>query len=71
MVHVPQDTPHAPAEEPLVLEGGRLVFPTAMYDKLHTNIPKGLMRFSDKEFPEESKLFPGREDVLECEFDLI
>lgn len=69
MVNVPQTTPHVPIEQPLKLRDGQgLVFPTAMYEKLHTNIPKELMQFSDKSFPKDSQLFPKRETVLECKF---
>lgn len=70
MVDVPQTTPHVPVEAPLELEDGqRLVFPTAMYEKLHTNIPKELMQFSDTAFPEYCQLFPKRQAVLECELE--
>jgi len=34
-----------------------------MYDHLNTNIPKGLMQYSDQDFLPESLLFPTREDV--------
>lgn len=70
MVDVPQTTPHAPLEKPLARKDQKLIFPTAMYEKLHTNIPKDLMKFSDKEFPKDSQLFPKRDTVLECKFQL-
>ena len=38
-------------------------FTTAMYDNLETNIPKPLMQFSDKPFPDETQLFPPRQVV--------
>ncbi|KAI9885556.1 MAG: hypothetical protein M1823_002655 [Watsoniomyces obsoletus] len=39
------------------------VFLSPMYDKLETNIPISMMRFSDFSFPEGSSLFPGRDSV--------
>ena len=37
---------------------------TPLYDRLETNIPRGLMGFSDLEWPEDSQLFPRHETVL-------
>lgn len=39
------------------------VFPSPMYEVLHTNIPRALMPFSDLEFPKSSLIFPSRQDV--------
>jgi len=36
-----------------------------MYDRLETNIPRGLMGFSDLEWPKDCQLFPRHETVLE------
>ncbi|OQU96976.1 hypothetical protein CLAIMM_02981 [Cladophialophora immunda] len=41
-----------------------LEFESPLYDYLETNIPKQLMAFSDKPFPEEEPLFPSHEAVL-------
>jgi cation diffusion facilitator CzcD-associated flavoprotein CzcO len=34
-----------------------------MYEKLHTNIPAGLMEFTDQKFPKDAWLFPRRQTV--------
>lgn len=36
-----------------------------VYDRLETNIPRGLMGFSDLAWPDHCQLFPGHEAVLE------
>lgn len=36
-----------------------------IYDRLETNIPRGLMGFSDLDWPEDCQLFPKHETVLE------
>ena len=36
-----------------------------MYDRLETNIPRGLMGFSDQDWPQTCQLFPKHEEVLE------
>jgi cation diffusion facilitator CzcD-associated flavoprotein CzcO len=41
-----------------------LEFETPLYDNLETNIPKFLMAFSDKPFPEDAPLFPKHGMVL-------
>ncbi|KAJ9639988.1 monooxygenase [Coniosporium tulheliwenetii] len=38
-------------------------FISPMYERLETNIPKPLMRFSDTPFPEHLQLFPKHQDV--------
>ncbi|EXJ93599.1 hypothetical protein A1O1_01991 [Capronia coronata CBS 617.96] len=45
-------------------EDETLEFESPLYDYLETNIPKQLMAFSDKPFPEEDPLFPGHPAVL-------
>lgn len=66
---IPQTSPFYPPDEPAHPGGGgggsgRLpVFPSPMYNDLHANIPKTIMRFSDLAFPEESWIFPSRYDV--------
>ncbi|KAF1848115.1 FAD/NAD(P)-binding domain-containing protein [Cucurbitaria berberidis CBS 394.84] len=39
-------------------------FLSPMYEKLETNIPRGLMGFQDLDWPKESQLFPTHETVL-------
>ncbi|KAI2784599.1 FAD/NAD(P)-binding domain-containing protein [Daldinia loculata] len=39
------------------------LFPSPMYDDLHTNIPHTLMKYSDLAFPEGCYIFPTRGDV--------
>lgn len=61
---VPQTTPDGPPEPPIWPKGAAApLFSNPMYDHLNTNIPKGLMGFSDLKFPLDSLLFPTREDV--------
>jgi cation diffusion facilitator CzcD-associated flavoprotein CzcO len=63
---VPQTSPWAPPEKPIWPKGAAVpVFSNPMYDRLNTNIPKGLMQYSDQDFPVTSLLFPTREDVQE------
>jgi cation diffusion facilitator CzcD-associated flavoprotein CzcO len=65
-VTVPSTTPHVAPDRPIVpKDGGAPIFTNPMYDRLYTNIPKGLMGFSDQAFKAESLLFPTREDVQE------
>ena len=42
----------------------QLEFETPLYDNLETNIPKFLMAYSDKPFPEDAPLFPKHGTVL-------
>ncbi|CAJ2507786.1 Uu.00g089720.m01.CDS01 [Anthostomella pinea] len=39
------------------------LFPSPMYDHLHTNIPHTLMQYSDLEFPNDREIFPSRQVV--------
>lgn len=39
-------------------------FMTPVYERLETNIPRGLMGFSDVDWPEACQLFPKHDDVL-------
>lgn len=59
---VPHLNSHEPAEKPIWFnqpEGKReAIFISPLYDRLETNIPKGLMRYSDKPFPSDAQLFP-------------
>lgn len=65
-ISVPQTTPHGALEPPIWPKGAHApLFSNPMYDNLNTNIPKGLMQFSDQDFPSQSLLFPTREDVQE------
>lgn len=64
---IPHLNPHEPAEKPVWIdhtEGPReATFVSPVYDRLETNIPKDLMRFSDKAFPSEAQLFPKHRTV--------
>lgn len=40
-------------------------YTTAMYERLHANIPKTLMQYHDQPFPEDSWIFPSREDIFQ------
>ncbi|KAI2608663.1 FAD/NAD(P)-binding domain-containing protein [Hypoxylon fragiforme] len=46
-------------------EGKKPLFPSPMYEDLHTNIPHTLMRYSDLPFKEGCEIFPTRGDVQE------
>ena len=46
------------------LDRQRFEFETPLYDNLETNIPKFLMAYSDKPFPEDAPLFPKHGMVL-------
>ncbi|KAI9834564.1 MAG: hypothetical protein M1819_002940 [Sarea resinae] len=70
---VPQTDPHTPVEKPrwrsaedeAVGKGNKreATFVTPLYERLETNIPKTIMRFSDLAFPEEAQLFPKHDTV--------
>jgi len=61
---IPQTNPYVPVEVPLWPKDLKdPVFTSPMYDRLNTNIPKDLMRFSDLKFPPNSLLFPTRQCV--------
>ncbi|KAJ5913135.1 hypothetical protein N7504_002018 [Penicillium tannophilum] len=64
---VPHLNPHEPVEKPIWInhsEGAsEPVFVSPIYDKLETNIPKELMRYSDQSFPEDVQLFPEHRTV--------
>ncbi len=40
-------------------------FISPIYERLETNIPRGLMRFPDLDWPQDSQLFPQHETVLQ------
>ncbi|RYP77172.1 hypothetical protein DL769_003482 [Monosporascus sp. CRB-8-3] len=67
---IPQtgDARHCPPDPPVAAESSSglvPLFPSPMYDDLHTNIPHTLMRFSDLAFPEGCEIFPPRQAVRE------
>ncbi|KAG4437217.1 hypothetical protein IFR05_007306 [Cadophora sp. M221] len=63
-VPVPQTTPWAPPEKPSWPKGALApIFSNPMYEKLNTNIPKPLMKYSDQDFPADALLYPTRQDV--------
>lgn len=63
-VPVPQTTPWAPPEKPSWPKGAPApIFSNPMYEKLNTNIPKPLMKYSDQDFPADALLYPTRQDV--------
>ncbi|TLD21180.1 hypothetical protein PspLS_08834 [Pyricularia sp. CBS 133598] len=62
-LHVPQTSPSCAPDPPVFPDkGGPAVFPSPMYDLLHTNIPRTIMGFKDLDFP-ESVAFPHRDEV--------
>ncbi|KAK4189603.1 pyridoxal phosphate-dependent transferase [Podospora australis] len=61
---VPQVSPECPPDLPLA--GGNdtpPIFPSPMYEVLHTNIPRALMPFTDFPFEKDLLIFPSRQDV--------
>ncbi|KAH9904718.1 hypothetical protein F4778DRAFT_42600 [Xylariomycetidae sp. FL2044] len=67
-LQVPQTSafaaPDPPAGEEKTPSGTEApVFPSPMYEDLHTNIPHTLMRYSDQPFPPGCEIFPSREVV--------
>ncbi|KAI9758422.1 MAG: hypothetical protein M4579_003051 [Chaenotheca gracillima] len=65
---VPQTNPHAPVERPVWEKDGALrkpVFHSPMYERLETNLPHQMMRFSDLAFPTGTQLFPPHRTVME------
>ncbi|KAK4151818.1 hypothetical protein C8A00DRAFT_16828 [Chaetomidium leptoderma] len=65
-LHVPQVSPDCSPDPPLPFQGDEApVFPSPMYDILHTNIPRALMQYTDLPLREDSLIFPSREDIQE------
>lgn len=64
-LRVPQTSPFGPPDPPLGPqdEGAAPVFPSPMYETLHTNIPHTLMKYGDRDFPEGELIFPSRQVV--------
>jgi hypothetical protein len=60
---VPQESPFMPPELPLRLKETPPILPTPLYDKLKTNVAQDLIQLSAKRFPENSTIFPSRQDV--------
>lgn len=64
---VPHLDPHEPIEKPTWVDQpdgtSEAVFVSPLYDRLETNIPKELMRYSDKPFPPQTQLFPKHHAV--------
>ncbi|KAH6626994.1 hypothetical protein B0J18DRAFT_444184 [Chaetomium sp. MPI-SDFR-AT-0129] len=67
-VRVPQLRADGPQDPPLPFDGEdgeRPIFPSPMYDVLHTNIPRALMEFSDLPLRRDTLIFPSREHIQE------
>ncbi|KAK4127730.1 FAD/NAD(P)-binding domain-containing protein [Parathielavia appendiculata] len=63
-VRVPQVTADCPPDPPLVSHGEEdPVFPSPMYEVLHTNIPRALMGYSDCQIPNDTLIFPSRQHI--------
>ena len=74
---IPQTSPHTGLPRPRwsksgsringqgVDAGSRPDFLSPLYDRLETNIPRGLMGFSDLDWPRDRPLFPTHDQVLE------
>jgi cation diffusion facilitator CzcD-associated flavoprotein CzcO len=64
---VPHLDPHEPIEKPTWVDlpdgTSEAVFVSPLYDRLETNLPKELMRYSDKAFPPQAQLFPKHHTV--------
>lgn len=60
----PQTDPFFPPDAPLPARPGHApVFPSPLYERLHSNIPGSLMSYSDKSFLADSCVFPSRGDI--------
>ena len=74
-IDIPQTNPHQPLDRPIwnsvldqneVAKGARqATFVSPMYERLETNIPHSLMKFSDRPSLEDHQLFPSRETVTQ------
>lgn len=74
-IDIPQTNPHQPLDRPIwnsvlnqneFAKGTRhATFVSPMYERLETNIPHSLMRFSDSPSLEDHQLFPTRETVTQ------
>ncbi|KAF1996914.1 flavin-containing monooxygenase [Amniculicola lignicola CBS 123094] len=67
---IPQMSPRGKNQDPVWKPGrhsgkGVASFLSPVYEKLETNIPRGLMGFQDLDWPEDSQLFPKHETVLQ------
>ena len=73
---VPQTNPFAGLDEPIWRNSNtndtlskedreKATFLSPLYDRLETNIPRGLMGFSDLLWPENAQLFPKHTQVQE------
>jgi cation diffusion facilitator CzcD-associated flavoprotein CzcO len=62
---IPQTDPRGSVETPLWRTVTQPIFVSPVYDRLETNIPRSLMRFSDLAFPDAVQLFPEHPHVLE------
>ncbi|KAM5464698.1 monooxygenase [Microsporum audouinii] len=68
---IPSEDPNIPPENPFWHSKGsqsskkEAIFLSPLYDGLETNIPHGLMQFSDLSFPDRTQLFPKFETVRE------
>lgn len=63
-LEVPSTRPPSYPDKPLRPKDGSVpIFSNPMYERLHTNIPKNLMQYSDQDFSLDMLLYPTREDV--------
>lgn len=66
---MPQTNPNEPVEEPIWQSTGsnggaqQATFVSPIYKYLDTNLPKELMRFSDKQFPADVQVLPHHDTV--------
>jgi cation diffusion facilitator CzcD-associated flavoprotein CzcO len=73
---IPQTDPRGTNQDPILTEQRKerehgletrrkdVSFVSPMYEKLETNIPRGLMGFQDLDWPADSQLFPTHQTVL-------
>ncbi|QIW96781.1 hypothetical protein AMS68_002299 [Peltaster fructicola] len=63
---VPQTDPYVVHDQPVMdTHLSTFTFMSPVYDRLETNIPRGLMGFTDLDWPQECQLFPKHKEVLE------
>ncbi|KAF4972950.1 hypothetical protein FZEAL_9466 [Fusarium zealandicum] len=63
---VPQEDPFCPPDEPIRwCSSAAPIFTSPMYEKLHANLPKDVMKFTGHEFPDSAKLYPERSMIFD------
>ena len=62
-LNIPQTDPDVSLESPVWIDS-KPVFPSPLYERLESNIPRDLMVFCDLAWPAQEQLFPPHNEVL-------